>query len=325
MTRLFACKLLLSVVAMLLSAGSSADSRKTLPKQRPPHAIAILDSSLSNWSKDSPNGMYRVPDSQIFISGQQAVGMGSFAVSMIGGVLLENSYGREAGKDAVRGSEQALRINISEEARVLVREELSSGEFSGKLVEATADSMPLLKVTPGVVLTFVNDTDLRPFVVLKAHIDDNNTKTKHWTARYYASSQLARPLGGDGGWTANNGADLRAVVSADLKRAVSYMLDDIASPVRRDKTKLTAVEAHFPYMKARFKTVGYLLGEDDAFIYYVPNVSEQQVLSGVSILSKETATYRPAAKGDPTMEAVEVAKPKKVWGKPNPDAKKRKY
>src|SRR5207302_672123 len=69
---------------------------------------------LSGWS-DLPIGTYRVPDSQVIISGQQKPGVGM----MFGlvGVALEHSMGKSAGRSAGHGSEEALHITLTEEGQ----------------------------------------------------------------------------------------------------------------------------------------------------------------------------------------------------------------
>jgi hypothetical protein len=173
----------------------------------------------------------------------------------------------------------------------------------------------VLSISTAVVLTFVNDTDIKPYVVLKTTLRDAKAKDKKgWSTRYIASLQAPRPLAGDGSWTAEGATALNSAIAANLERATRVMLHDVSTPFPRNE-KLYAVEGHFPYVKPRLQTTGYLLGEDADSIFFIPKLGDVIVFSGVNIMSNSVTSHHEAGKGDKIFAVVkseeEKAKKKK--------------
>jgi hypothetical protein len=279
-----------AVSLFVCGVGSSAVAQQ---KQILP--IQVLDDNLG--LSDFPGGEYRVPDSQVVISGLQ-----NALLDFVLGTTSSSNNARGKGRE--QDVTQALQISASGQARAIIRELISTAELSDEFSEASSDAKRLLTIRTAIILTYVSDTDLQPFVLVKASLKGADTKSGKSNTRYFATSAEPLPLTGESSWTSDGGAALRAVVSSDLRRAIEFMLQDIASPAPRDEERLTAVEAQFPYMKNRYKMLGFLLREDASYIYYQPKIRSYLVMSGINILPKEFITYRPAAKGDPSMKEV---------------------
>lgn len=288
----FAYLCAVSLFVCCVSSPAVAQQRQVLP-------IQILDDNLG--LSDFPGGEYRVPDSQVIISGRQ----NALTDFMFG---TQSSSNNVDGKAPAQDVTQALRISASHQARAITRELISTAELSNKFSEASSDAKPLLTIRTAIILTYLNDTDVRPFVLVKANLKGAD-KSGKWTSRYFATSAKPLPLTGESSWTSDGGEALRAAVSSDLRRAIEFMLQDIDSPAPRDNKRLTAVEAHFPYMKDRYQMLGFLLREDASYIYYQPKIKSYLVMAGVNILPKEFISYRPAAKGDPSKKAISPKPP----------------
>jgi hypothetical protein len=175
---------------------------------------------------------------------------------------------------------------------------VGSGHF-GKTFTLTADpNGPTLQVNPFVVLTFVNDTDVQPYVILKATLKSNAAGSGGWTTRYIASSGPPAPLTGEHGLADKGGARLHDILAVDLDRAVHAMLDDVANQHPRDGSHLVYVESGLPYVPWRMAIVGDQLSDDGQTLVYVPKFADAVVFSGVHILDDATTTHRPATKDD---------------------------
>jgi hypothetical protein len=76
------------------------------------------------------------------------------------------------------------------------------------------------------------------------------------------------------------------------------MAADVTRPYARDENRLTMVQGHYPHLKKRLQTVGFLLNEDDKHVAYVPRIGDLMTFAGVNIFEKKSVTFRPAAKED---------------------------
>ena len=69
----------------------------------------------------------------------------------------------------------------------------------------------------------MNETDVQPYVILKATLKSNAASGGGWTTRYISSTGKPSPLGGEHGLAADGGARLHDVLAVDLDRAVHAM------------------------------------------------------------------------------------------------------
>jgi hypothetical protein len=295
------------VVALALGGCASHEFTKPAPHQTQAIVVKYTSDDLSGWT-DLPIGTYRVPNSQVIISGHQKGGGIGVLFGPVG-VAVEHAAGSGAGKAAVKTSEDALHITLTSEAQEDVATLLGSAAFAGKFTLAPDPAAPVLSISGGVALTFVNDTDARPYVVLRTKLLGPKATGASWTTRYMASVGPPRALAGDDSWTSDGGAALKAAVSAELIRALQVMLTDVSTPFARDDGSKTLVESYFPFARRRYQVVGYTLTEDSDSISFVPKISDGMVFAGVNIMDKSVTTSRAATKDDRTLRHVDPPKP----------------
>jgi hypothetical protein len=286
-----------TAAAVFVFTGCASFNRtKPAPASSQPIAVEFSTEALSGWT-DLPIGTYRVPDSQVIISGHQKGGAAGLLFGVVG-VAIQHGINQSGGKQAVADIEKSLKINLTSEGQAAVHKLIATDAYAAKFKEGAGPG-PVLSISTAVVLTFVNENDIKPYVILKTTLRDPKSKDKvGWSTRYIASLQAPRPLVGDNSWTADSAAALNSAVAADLERAVEVMLRDVSSPFPRNDAKLYAIEGHFPYVKPRLQTIGYLLGEDAETIYFVPKLGDVIVFSGVNIMANSVTTHREAVKGD---------------------------
>jgi hypothetical protein len=295
-----ACRRLLSafslVLLVLLTGCASFNMTKQPPLQSKPPALAFTPGGLSKWS-DAPIGVYRVPESDVFISGhQKGAGFGMF-FGLIG-VAVENAVGSAKGKEVVGTVESALRIELTPQAQEIATRLLGSERFAGSFAERSADGSPELSVVTSVVATFVNNVDVRPYVVLKASMREPGAREPLWTTRYIASAGEARRMVGEDSWTSDDGARFKASVAQNLERAIKAMLTDVSGRHARDDNDLMFVQGGFPFIKQKVQAVGYRIFEDDDSIAFIPKVGDVIVFAGVNVMDKTVTMHRPATKED---------------------------
>lgn len=290
----------LAVVAVCLSLGACATYNRTMPAPAVagPIAVKVNSEQLSGWT-DLPVGAYKVPQSDVIITGHQR---GQVAGMMFGllGVAIAHAANSNASAAGVNNTEQILRMSLADQTRTevetLVAQQPLAGKFGGQAGGTQLD------VSSALLLSYVSDTQVRPYAVLTGA-----DKRPLWETRYFASTGEARPLEGSDSWTENGGELLKATVAANLRQAVRVMLNDVAQPYTRDAKQMTVVEANFPYLKQRVQMKGYSLTEDDKYIAFIPKVGDAMVLSGVNVLDKSVTVYRPAKPDDVVFKVLPVA------------------
>jgi hypothetical protein len=247
--------------------------------------------------------VYRVPDSHVIISGHQKGNAAGLLFGVIG-VAIAHSMNSAAGGDSVKDIESKLHIKLDNQVDASLKQILGSGKYAKSFTQADAPGNTRLLITPALVLSYITDTDLRPYVILKASLQGADSKPI-WTTRYIASTGMARPLVGANGWLENDAAELKSIIQNNINVAMQTMVNDVSSPYPRDETKLTMVQGHFPYLKQRFQTVGFQLNEDERYLTFVPRLGDVLVFAGVNIFDKNFTTYRAATKEDAIFKVVE--------------------
>lgn len=272
-----------------------------------PTQVEFSTDQVSKWT-DLPLGTYRVPNSDVIISGHQKGGAAPMLLFGLVGVAVQSSVNAGHGKEAMASAEQALTFSIDEEARAKLQAAMADPAFAGKF---TADATPDRKfeVTGAVVMSFANQLEVLPYVTLRVKLMGNGGKSKLWTTRYIASSGARRPLVGDGSWTENDGAALRPQVSALLDLAIHTMLTDIATPYPREEASLTNLHGFFVHVNKPLQVVGYKLSEENGRMLFLPKLGTTIVFAGVNVLDTDSVWQQPAGPKDKPLKLLKVDDP----------------
>ncbi len=255
---------------------------------------------ISSWS-DMPMGTYRVPNSQVLVSGHQKGNAIAIAIGLPG--AMDAATDTSGGKAAVQGSEEALRISLTPKARDELARMLQTSAFSEKFTLVPNPNAPVLSVSSNIVLQFLENGNVIPFVILKGKLIDTHGAASSWTMRYAASIGDPRPLDGERGWMSEGGASLKMNVSSALERALLVMLTDVSSPFPRDDNRKSAADGYFPFMNKRLQVVGYSITEDADWIAFSPKIIGTSLLAGVNIMDKSVTKIRVATKDDRRISA----------------------
>jgi hypothetical protein len=242
--------------------------------------------------------VYRVPNTNVIISGHQGSSAGIGMAFGLIGVLAADAIGTAAGAKAVKNTEDALRVDLVPQATSDTRAVLSSGRFGQSFSLVTAADRPQMTVVPFTVITFVSDTEVQPYVILKTTLAGGKSAKSAWTTRYIATVGKPMALTGDNSFTADGGALLKAALNTGLERAIGAMLHDVANRPVRDDQKMVYVESGVPYTKMHVGMPGYLLAEDDRSVVFAPKVADALVFAGVYVADKSVTTPRPATADD---------------------------
>lgn len=290
--------------SLLGTAGCGHTMLKPAPRVATPIAVIYTGRDISGMS-DVPIGTYELPDSQVIISGHQKASR-SPASMMFGvlGVVVANQIDKSGGKSAVKSVTDVLHLKLSPDAEQNLASLLGEDQFKEHFTATPVRGDPQLEFSGSIVLTFVDDTQVYPYVVLHATLKQyprNPALTDAvtlWSTRYMSSIGASKPLEGPDSWTENDAASLKATISAELKQAMHYMLADVQEPESRDEARRIVVAGHFPFIPDRYEIVSYDLGEDGDSIAFAPQLSDATILAGVLLVDKSQVVVRAATKGD---------------------------
>ncbi len=290
-------------VALLSLMACTSTTIVPAPAQSEKIAIQFTDESLSGLF-DLPAGTHRVPNSQVIISGHQS---GGWVGSVLGpiGLSLQSAIDSESAETSIQDTEAMLQFKLTEAADAIADELIVQSEFAGTFTDFATPRTPVLKVKTAVILTFQDDKNAKPFVLLQAALKNPVVNTDIWWSRYIASSGPARPFTGENGWAANDGQAFEDNISDNLQKAINLMLEDIASPYPRRSSNLLTVQGYYPYVRYKMQTVGYRLYETDDTLAYVPKLGDAIVFSGVHLIDKSTVAIRPTQEGDSVYKILE--------------------
>ncbi len=295
---------LLAATPLHVFAGKNAV--QLAPQMEGPTQVEFSTAQTSKWT-DLPMGTYRVPNSDVIISGHQKGGAAPMLLFGVVGMAVQGSMNAQNGKEAMASAEQALTFSIDDEAKATLAKLMAEPDNAAKFTaEATGDRK--FELTGAVVLSFANQAEALPYVTLRVKLLDAKGK-KLWTTRYIASEGPRKPVVGAGSWTADNGAMLHAHVSKMLELAIRTMLKDIAHPYPRDAASMVTVRGFFPHVNKPLQVVDYKLAEENGHLMFLPNLGTTIVFAGVNILDPATMSITPTVKGDAPLKLLKPNDP----------------
>ena len=296
---------LLTLVAIPMHAVAGPNAIETAPPQEGITQIEYSIKQTSKWT-DLPIGTYVVPNSDVIISGHQKGGAAPMLLFGVIGLAVQGSINAQNGKEAMASAEQALTMSIDDEAKAVLARLIAEPDNAAKFTMDQTERK--FEVTGAVVLSFANQAEALPYVSLRVKLLDKKGK-KLWTTRYIASEGGRRPVIGEGSWTENGGAPLRANVSKNIETAIRTMLRDIGNPYPRNEASLLTAKGFFPHVNKPLQVVGYKLAEENGQILCLPKLSTTIVFAGVNVLSPDTMALAPSQPKDAPLKLLKPNDP----------------
>ncbi|MFC0676690.1 hypothetical protein ACFFGH_02325 [Lysobacter korlensis] len=298
------CLLLIALVP--LQALAAPKAVLTAPHMDGPTRVEFSTEKVSKWT-DLPLGTYRVPNSDVIISGHQKGGAAPMLLFGLVGVAVQGAVNAQNGKEAMASAEQALTFSMHDQATEMLQGLLAENDYAGRFTAAETGQRKF-EVTGAVVLSFANQAEALPYVTLRVKLLDDKGK-KVWTTRYITSEGARKPVVGEGSWTANGGALLHSHVNTMLELALRTMLKDIAEPYPRDEASLVTAKGFFPHVNKPLQVVGYKLAEENGRMLFLPKLGTSIVFAGVNVLDTRTMALAPTVKGDAPLKLLKVDDP----------------
>ena len=204
-------------------------------------------------------GVKRIPDSSIVVSGHQKGGALGLLFGVVG-MAIQSAANTDAGGKRTNDIQDALKYDVAGKTSALTAGILAEEAFRGAYTVATEESPSGVSVAPFIVLTFVNETDARPYIVLKTKLDPSAGSKTPKTIKYFCCEGPAMPLTGEGSLTENNGEKLKALLDAELETALRIMLMDRRTPLARNDDAKLDVNGSLPFIGKPSKWRAWDLG-----------------------------------------------------------------
>jgi hypothetical protein len=250
-------KFMLAGIAGAAALAAQAAAQQAAGPAQAPTTIVYSDEGMSRMA-DLPMGVHRIPDSNIIISGHQKGGGLGLLFGPLG-MAIQSSANASGGTARVSDVRESLRFDATAKAAELTSAILAADDQHRQRFSLSAAGGGTLNVTPYVVITYVNETEVRPFVVLKTKLYTPTDKSPK-AIKYFCCEGRPLPLSGPNGLAENGGEGLKALLAAELETAIRVMLQDRSRPYPRDKQSRITVKGNFPFVAKPLKMKGYNLG-----------------------------------------------------------------
>lgn len=280
----------LLLLAVLLSSFALAGWKSTEPAFKVGKAVQVEYKDEPLGAMQLMTGTYRVPGSQLIVSGHQSQ-TASFFLGAVG-MMIDQSAGKRSGKELTgEAAAEMLTVQLNDRARAIT-DELLATMPPGKVNTFAAEGDARLQVTVTVVLSFShNESYARPYIWLKAGLVPAGINHAVWGTNYFASNGPARAMQGAGSWSADGGVEFRRTLDESLREAITLMLADVSTPFARDPSTIQAIKMDYPHAPDATDFKVYRLGEDDKYVYFMPKLSGAWLAAGVHAVDKYMLEY----------------------------------
>ena len=279
------------VLALALAAtGCSHAFTQPMPAPSGRLALAVTREQPSKMH-DMPLGVHQVPDSSVYVSGHQgAIGVGM--LFGIIGVAAAHASAQSTGERKTEAVAQQLRVDVAEMAERVVAAAMAQRPDDERLTLDAPGPGGRLELAPFLLLNFVGNDQVRPWVVVRATMKDAKGDEK-WKTRYFASVDDLRPLAGPDGWVPPEGEPLRPAAESALRAIVDVLFRDVAGGLERGKGKAATIKGQWPWVKEPLAIQSEIVAEIDELLVVVPKVSDAIVFAGVTIVPRTLVEVLP--------------------------------
>jgi hypothetical protein len=276
---------LVAVFLLALAAtGCGHALSQPMPDMKGRLALKVVREQPSKMN-DMPMGVHQIPDTSVYVSGHQ----GAAGVGVLFGVIglaVAHAAAQSTGESKTKDAQAALRVDIAAETERVLAEEMARLPESPRFATAGTPADGALELAPFIVVNFIGENQVRPWVVLMTRLKDGRGDEK-WKTRYIASLAEPRPLTGDNGWASDDGALLRKALEDSLRAAIGVFLKDAGGTLRPGTPRAVKVKGQWVWVKQPLEMPAKVLEETDETIVVVPDVSDAIVFAGVNVLGKK--------------------------------------
>jgi len=289
----------LFLLLLVMSFGGGCASLTTKPFPRPQDRLGLLPTNdVPKETVDLPIGVYRIPDSNLYIANQQGdhalVGASALFGLVGAGVAAADTEGKN--KSEVAGFEEQLGSDVPKIAEDLLKKRMVGKRAEERFFLSDDPANSPIQITTYAVLSFIEDKRWRLWTVLKVDYFPSGYGNREWYCRYISGTERPRPMDGPEGWSANNGKNLRSSLEKNLSNSIDVMLKDLSGGLRPEKPQQIRSRGRWMfYKKPQENTVTVIEAGTDRSVV-LPQVEEDEYFAGINILPKDFEEKRPEKK-----------------------------
>ena len=287
-------KATLVFAAVLLATGcASHATRAPMPDIKGPLAVRVSSESLDSW--DTPFGVYRFPDTAVYVSGHQSERRESTLAGLfgVGGGFMASAMAASDSEAKTKDARTHLAVDLRALTEQMLAEALARQSQPDRFVAANQSAVNSLELVPFAVVTFIGESRSRLWVGLKATLVDRGGK-QLWKARYHSGADMDRSLTGEGGWASDDGTIARDAIRRNLGLALDALLADASASRSGRAARVIAQWVWFPQMYTR--EVEILDESEDIVVVVMSGISGDSMIGGVNVLGKRSINLMPSAK-----------------------------
>lgn len=233
-------------------------------------------------------GVYQIPDTLVFVSGHQGAAADVGAAFGIIGALAAHAAAQSTGEKKTKDVQAELRLNMPALAERALADELAKRSDATRFALAGSPGDGSLEIVPYLVVNFIGDDQVRPWIVLNTALKDARG-TEKWKTRYIVDSAESRLLGGESGWASSGGEPLRQAVDRGLHTGISVLLKDASDGLPRTG-RTVKVKSNWVWVKEPLEVTARVLEETEDTLIVAPEVMDDRSFSGVNIFAKKSIT-----------------------------------
>lgn len=251
----------------------------------------VVTGDAPSYLHDWPPGTYRIPDTNVLVSNSQGdeSSIGPAILFGFAGVEI-NGGGIAAGiKDKLKGSEDALNLNIRDQADGYLQNALANSNGPGRFSYGNVGEGNQVIITPYMVLSYIDEVKARLWVILKAELFTPHNRFHDWYCRYIASLGDPRPLKGEDGCLTNQGKNLQNDLNLNMQAAFDVMFRDLYGNLRTGKPATGKMNGRWVFFKYPHKADVKVLERTDDWDAVLAMNDDDEYYAGVNILPKDFA------------------------------------
>jgi hypothetical protein len=273
-------------LAVLFCGGCSTVMTHPFPGQEINVTIGVTDQKTGD--EDWAPGSYHLPNANVCIARGQGEEDADKAQAFFGLIGRAVAVGESAGaiQKIIQGQEDKFGMDMENMTKDCLDQELAFTKGFDRFSTGKDWKTAPLQITPYAVLSFVDETNARLWVVLKVTWTDPTPNGKNWNCRYLVGLGDPRPLVGEGGWCASDGNLLETMTVRDIQLALQVMFDDLQGKLRNDQVPQINSPAQWMFYKDSHPVLAQLLRSTPDYDIFLPIVEDTEFFAGINIVPK---------------------------------------
>jgi hypothetical protein len=277
-----------------ISNGMTPKRIAPAPPLEKPQAV-VVSGGLPIDRAGVPDTFYQVPGSRVLVHGpKERMFRGGGLVRAMETQEILNST-----KKTIQSASSNLVVDVIAPAMEALSASSLAPEFQGHFYTPDNQGSGNITIAPYLVFDYIDLAKVDTYLIIDVAMPSRSgSKANEWGTRFICQLGYPRELNGPSGWMFQDALVVRSALRAAMEKTMPIILRELLRPGNRRDDRLMVVEARLPFVDRKWQSLGYLLGESDEFVVFLPRIGDAMVFSGVNILDRANISLRPAQERD---------------------------